>query len=65
MIIHKSLYKSLNNSLQIIRSITILIKKIHENDDHTMMLFFQNKCGHPGWRGVLKILTHANKGGGG
>ena len=37
MIIYKSLYKSLNKSLQIIRLITIN-NKIHKNDHYDMML---------------------------
>ena len=56
------IYKSLNKSLQIIRSIKINLNfKNHKNDNFVMMLIFQNKCGRPGGGG-LKIRTHADCG---
>ena len=55
----KSLYKSLNKSLQIIRSIT----KTHKNYHYAMMLSFQKKRGRPGGeRQGLKIRTQGQGG---
>ena len=62
MIIHKSLYKSLNNSLQIILSIAMNNKNSQE-DHYAMMLFFKKNADVRG-RGVWK-LGHMRQGGGG
>ena len=42
------MYKSLNKSLQIIRSITMNNKKFTKNYHYAIMSIFQKNCGHPG-----------------
>ena len=55
----KSLYKSLNKSLQIIRSIT----KTHKNYHYAMMLSFQKNVDDQGGRGRVWKFGHKDKGG--
>ena len=58
MIIYKSLYKSLNKSLQINRPIT-KNNKNPQNDHYAMMLIFQKNYGRPGEGGLI-IHLHSH-----